>query len=661
MKMKILLVDNDTDFLSTRKEVLEKAGHRVFAAGSLEEARQILFSTYLHLVILDIRMVNDDDEYDKSGLALAEEPELEHIPKIIFTNWPEYADVKKVLIANYDREPYAVDYIDKKDGADAMVKAVEKAWKNHININENLTLLWDNEETINSLGLIGSLEKDLPHEQQLTRVEEIEDLFRKLFCGYMKVQVLNKLWFHQGKISLCVQAVSASRERYFIVTCGYWLAIHNEEKMFRDLAPDPEDHHGTRLTTSCRTAHYGANLWQLVGTEFNQLEALKTIFAANDRKIKAGFRSLLEDTLGEWRKQKQAEPSPTTLGKFYRTYFGIENCLPCREDLYQKIVHLGKECAVQRLIDNLEFRGNSLVITFSQHQIGKFNDPVPYLYDDNLLPPVNVYLRSSPGELSLDTVLYDQEAKTWLTDFGSSGLYPIWHDFAQLESVIRFKLLDTFNFPMLFYMENQLLHSRQSLDSSNQGDLEQDSRKIMNAILNIRQMAGNIAGRDPIPYAICLFYHAAAGLLSLDFSSFRKEKDTARLLYRVMLMAMLCRLFHEERPDEALVAPGDDLRFDEKNSTVSTGMKASVLTDVEIEIFKYLYSHAGTICSREDILIEGMKISQPTPEYRGNYLNTNIDRIREKIEPDPSHPRYLLTRYGKGFLLVLQPEEKTTG
>jgi two-component system KDP operon response regulator KdpE len=40
------------------------------------------------------------------------------------------------------------------------------------------------------------------------------------------------------------------------------------------------------------------------------------------------------------------------------------------------------------------------------------------------------------------------------------------------------------------------------------------------------------------------------------------------------------------------------------------------------------------------------------PEYgqETEYLRVYIGRLRQKIEPDPGHPRYLLTERGIGYL-----------
>jgi DNA-binding response OmpR family regulator len=44
-------------------------------------------------------------------------------------------------------------------------------------------------------------------------------------------------------------------------------------------------------------------------------------------------------------------------------------------------------------------------------------------------------------------------------------------------------------------------------------------------------------------------------------------------------------------------------------------------------------------------------------DYLGesHMLQVNINRLRQKIEDDHTHPRYILTKVGVGYLLANQP------
>ncbi|RME51176.1 MAG: response regulator, partial [Caldilineae bacterium] len=124
----ILFADNEPDFLDTRAEFLEKEGYTVIKAYTLEQARRFLGEKHLHLAILDIRLVDDDDEKDISGITLAKDPAFRSIPKIILTNFPSYQTVRDVLGVAVDGMPSAVEYLFKGEGAEAMLEAVARAF-----------------------------------------------------------------------------------------------------------------------------------------------------------------------------------------------------------------------------------------------------------------------------------------------------------------------------------------------------------------------------------------------------------------------------------------------------------------------------------------------------------------------------------------------------
>jgi len=121
----IFFADNDPDFLDTRAEFLEKAGYQVLKAYTLKEARQFLADPCAHLAILDIRMVNDDDEWDTSGLSLAEQmPRF--IPKIILTGFPTHEAVRRMLSTRQSGIPAAVDFVAKAEGPERLLVSISR-------------------------------------------------------------------------------------------------------------------------------------------------------------------------------------------------------------------------------------------------------------------------------------------------------------------------------------------------------------------------------------------------------------------------------------------------------------------------------------------------------------------------------------------------------
>ncbi|MFN8457504.1 MAG: response regulator [Anaerolineae bacterium] len=125
-KPTILFVDNNRDFLKTRSEFLEQGGYDLILAFEPKEALKIMAQEQIDLVILDLRLINDDDEKDFSGLNLAKESNPS-IPKIILTRFPSVEAVREALRPAFNDLPPALDFISKLEGPEALLTAVKRA------------------------------------------------------------------------------------------------------------------------------------------------------------------------------------------------------------------------------------------------------------------------------------------------------------------------------------------------------------------------------------------------------------------------------------------------------------------------------------------------------------------------------------------------------
>jgi len=72
-------------------------------------------------------------------------------------------------------------------------------------------------------------------------------------------------------------------------------------------------------------------------------------------------------------------------------------------------------------------------------------------------------------------------------------------------------------------------------------------------------------------------------------------------------------------------------------------------TPTEIRLLECLARHGGQPVSRQDLLREVWGYS---PYALTRTIDTTVRRVRKKLEPDPSRPRFLLTCYGVGYALV---------
>jgi two-component system KDP operon response regulator KdpE len=70
------------------------------------------------------------------------------------------------------------------------------------------------------------------------------------------------------------------------------------------------------------------------------------------------------------------------------------------------------------------------------------------------------------------------------------------------------------------------------------------------------------------------------------------------------------------------------------------------LTPTEYDLLKALATHAGKIMTRRMLLDQVWGAGYMAESH---CLHVSIGQLRRKIEPDPLHPRYILTVPGVGY------------
>ncbi|MDX1663388.1 MAG: response regulator transcription factor [Candidatus Promineifilaceae bacterium] len=92
-----------------------------------------------------------------------------------------------------------------------------------------------------------------------------------------------------------------------------------------------------------------------------------------------------------------------------------------------------------------------------------------------------------------------------------------------------------------------------------------------------------------------------------------------------------------------------DLVADREQHRITLKGKPLELTPTEFELLVYMMEQAGKVLTHQILLREIWG-----PEYGGEleYLRVYIGRLRQKIEPDPAHPSYLVTERGIGYCFI---------
>jgi DNA-binding response OmpR family regulator len=100
----------------------------------------------------------------------------------------------------------------------------------------------------------------------------------------------------------------------------------------------------------------------------------------------------------------------------------------------------------------------------------------------------------------------------------------------------------------------------------------------------------------------------------------------------------------EEKSLGTIAAADLSINLDKRG--VSVGGRAVEFTATEFDLLAFLAAHPGRAFSRDELLrkVWGYEFSG----YEST-VNVHINRVRSKIEKDPSHPDFILTVWGVGY------------
>lgn len=123
-----------------------------------------------------------------------------------------------------------------------------------------------------------------------------------------------------------------------------------------------------------------------------------------------------------------------------------------------------------------------------------------------------------------------------------------------------------------------------------------------------------------------------------------KPFSIKELLFRVSALIRRVNKDNDTRKSSVLDLPPFSLDIN-KRKLYKNGNVVD-LTPTEFSIVKFLMINASDSLSRDQILQE---VWGSTELYDYKIVDVNIRRIRNKIEEDPSKPKYILTAWGYGY------------
>lgn len=503
---RILVVEDLPSWRDALSDILDEGGYHVDTAASRVEALNLLRTKTYHLIVLDIRM-EETDQNNAEGmdvLAFLEQHGLNDALEVIMLS----AHGTKEQMRESFRHYKVADFLQKEDFDDEQfLKQVHDLFVNTIRINLSLEIHWQQvkepEEVVQWLKLSGKRLKTEPDlQKQVTW--ELEDLLCRLFYEAESIVVQPLAPGQSGAGVLRVQPfyLSGGGGQPMIVKFGEFQLIGQETHNFKTYVQRFIG--GGRNTTQIdtrRTLLLGGVVYSLLGSDDEPLNDFASFYERADlAQITYTLDHLFLGTCGRW-------------------YANLSKLKPFDlSQAYRQALALTQERLEQALADRLKsVQGNKRELQFlTLFSDRRFRNPVDAVAEQRLVR--STYECTTHGDLNPGNIFVDKAGDTWLIDFFGTGPGHILRDVAQLDSALRFTLLAEHDATLAerLQMEELLCEAeRFSQVSQLAGRLVSDNTKLVKlyeTVVHLRTVAQRLVVQnrsdDMSEYSIALLYNA---------------------------------------------------------------------------------------------------------------------------------------------------------
>ncbi len=653
----VLYADNDREYLDTRSEFLEMEGYRVLKAYNPEEARRLLENENVHVAILDIRLENDDDAEDISGILLAKEERYKRIPKIFVTGFPTYSAVLEAYGSIISGEPVAYAFLAKKEGPQALIEAVNSLFEKVVGIDWDMCLVRGESGLLDFPNLTLLLESGIDPALLAARSSELKDLVRKLFSTYEQISMVKLNWLQSACVCLTVFALNENSSRQAITLLGNWDVVANQHNLSKQF---PLKGGGLYEGQAfAETQHYAGISYEIPDRGAGPLLTGQEFFReAGDRTVRLAIENLFIQFLQKWRQNKPSVRAKVDLAAHFRKLLGIQIHAEALENA-RLITHtLARRAQTLSLLNCFSFTEFEIDFLFPNGQSFRGPHPISALFDPNSFGTQTVETSSTFGGISLRTLLFDQAGHVYPTDLSTRSESAVLDDFVSIESAFHFDSTPSLNLLTLLEFEKLIAQAQTLNDSLPPGNVEPECRKALTAIQAVRKTAAEVTGEDLEPFLIGLFHYALSPLLNYQPQLHLPKYQAAQYLHRIIAASVILMQIQELKEGQHSLSekPADlsaGLVVNEASREVSLDAREVRLTPTEFKLLLYLYKHKNCLCTREEILFEVFAMKAPYTRNDKGLLNTHIDRLRKKIDLNTSRHRYIVTIRGEGYKLNL--------
>lgn len=522
---RLLLVDNNPDFIDPVRDRLIDEGWRAEVARSPEEALARVREERYHLCILDKRLRDDHDMTDRSGLelipALWRADGLLHF--VLLTGYPELKEATKLMQGTFPtREQSCNAYVSKEDGIEALIQEIEAVEREALTLNWTLPVqdMLDLEEVLEPL--LRETESTARDERLRELSRDTELLLRWIF--YDRRAPRFALLDAQGRSGARMLHAQAGNGRSWVVKLATRLAVEEEWDNFKHyvepvISQRPEVGKGMCQVGS----HLGAIAYSRVAPidPEARLDDLRSFLASPETTLeeaKEALRQILLIALPWFDLEGERATGLHDLTAYYTAHFQL-----AAAELAQRFRNLN--LAIEEIADTPVLAGEKIG--------GEVMNPLPFLARGRFL--VESDWNVCHGDLNASNVLMPSGVP-WLIDFASTGPGPTCLDWVTLEASLKFDHFWSAS-PELWFRFEEALALQEVLEEPPRppADLTPDLERLFAAVTTLRTEVG----RQVRPHSGMLEYLVGLLYATVQQVRFFWRKDRNTKAYRVLASAGL--------------------------------------------------------------------------------------------------------------------------
>jgi DNA-binding response OmpR family regulator len=516
----ILFVENNLTVAKPVSLCMESAGYKVFVAQSPSQAERVLKDNIIHAMIVDKRLGNDKDPEDALGFTFAKK-RSKNIPCIVFTAYDEGDTLHQAW-----KELGAVDFISKEDpqAIEHLLESLKTALDElHCNFDLKIS------STPPLDGVAKILEFSRHKDLQPPTADDLERVLQTLF--YQADQV---------KLNPLLSQKSIQRtESYLMIARQHRQEGWCSQEVVKFAAAEEIE---------IEKQKYAIFTPLLGGQRIPQLKESDIAFSHDLGGLV--YSLVREDDLGDiipfetFYQNHSAEEINMLLENFFRVTFSnlYKDAPRVYWDIFQTYaeqLRLTPDKLIKAAKDLRQDLYNTPLLHFDGLST-KLPNPVSWVLVDTGFRPMERLVRHCfvHGDLHGRNMLVDKNENIWLIDFERATDSHALRDFVELETDIKFNLLQQTEMATLYRFENVLLELRQFDDPApSLRNIDANTQKAYQVICHLRRVAGYLIQTESEmqEYYEALFIHTLNILRLKHITPQKKE-------HALMAASLLCQL-----------------------------------------------------------------------------------------------------------------------